>query len=159
MSTIQQCEAEIQVLTVDETFGDLEVSSSRSNYESIHAIEAELCAYRRGSLRIRIDFDKHMIFWKDSRQWNNNFFRSVSPIRMTQFLQALPSTHLLEWHQGNGEDPSETYPACIPSSWLVSVFFEEESIVRFSGQNSYPKEWKRFKDLLESVARIPFCLR
>jgi hypothetical protein len=156
---MQKRETESQVYSMDETLGNRDTDTNTSKYDKILALEAELSAYRRGAIRIRLDFEKHMIFWRDSRQWNNNFFRSVAPNRMAELLRDLPSTHLLEWTVGDGNGASDMYPACIPSSWQVSVFFTDESTMKFIGQDCYPRDWKRFRELLEGVARIPFCLR
>ena len=144
---------------MDETLRDVESDTEMSNYERIRVIEAELSAYRRGAIRMRVDFEKNMIFWNDSRQWNNNFFRSVPPNRMEQLLRDIPSTHLLEWRTGESCGDADTYPSCLPSSWQVTVYLEGEATMKFIGQDCYPKDWKRFRELLEGVARIPFCLR
>ena len=128
-------------------------------YHKIIGVEAELSAYRRGSVRIHIDIEKKLVTWKDSQQWNNNFLRSVSAARLNQFLEDLPSTHLLEWNDRNTPEASCGCTTCIPADWNVSVFFDGIPPIRISGRDTYPAEWRLFRSLVEAIAKNPFCLR
>jgi len=148
------------VAWTDEAFPEADKEAvDNTMYHNIIGLEAELSAYRRGSVCIHIDIEKKMVTWKDSRQWNNNFLRSVPVARLNQFIEDLPSTHLLEWNDRNTPESSCECTTCIPAEWTVSVFFADSPSIRLNGRDTYPAQWRLFRSLVEAVARNPFCLR
>lgn len=159
MSTMQTQETSGILLVIGNSADDQAVDMDTNSYETIICIETELSAYRRGSIRVRIDFEKKIVTWKDSRQWNNNFFRSLSQQSLDQLRNELPQTDLLHWDQNNAEDRDNVSSACAPSDWAVSVYFSDDSILRLSGNNSYPKEWKKYRTMIETITKSHFCLR
>lgn len=131
-----------------------------NSYEDITCIETEISGYRRGCIRVRIDFDKRMVTWRDSLQWNNNFLRSISPDKIQHFRTALPSTHILQWKTITyGPNPQETALCCHPEDWAVTVSFRQNPPARISGSGKLPAEWARLRELIEYITKIPFRLR
>jgi len=130
------------------------------NYNDITSIETEISAYRLGCICVKIDFEKRMVSWKDSHQWNNNFMRSLSDEQVRVCRAQLPGTHILEWQsQYNGPVLKEHSSLCHPADWTVLLTFTDTPSVHFSGTNLYPQDWQVFRNLVESVAKIPYRLR
>jgi len=130
------------------------------NYNDIECIEAELSGYRRGCIRVRIDLDRKMVTWRDSLQWNNNFLRSISPDKIKHFQSLIPATHLLQWKTHyTGLVSQDDITTCHPEDWAVVISFTQRAPVRILGSAQYPSEWRVFRDLIESITKIPFRLR
>jgi len=130
------------------------------NYNDIECIEAELSGYRRGCIRVRIDLDRKIVTWKDSLQWNNNFLRSISPDKIKHFKSLIPATHLLQWKTHyTGLVSQDDITVCHPEDWAVVISFAQRPPVRILGSAQYPSEWRVFRDLIESITKIPFRLR
>lgn len=130
------------------------------NYNDIVCIEAELSGYRRGCLRVSIDLEKKLVTWKDSLQWNNNFLRSISPDKAKQFQLMIPATRLLQWKTHyTGLVTQDDIASCHPADWTVVISFSQNPPVRIIGSRQFPQEWRVFRDLVESITKIPFRLR
>jgi len=130
------------------------------NYNDIACIEAELSGYRRGCIRVRIDLDRKMVTWRDSLQWNNNFLRSISPDKIKHFQSLIPATHLLQWKTHyTGLVSQDDITTCHPEDWAVVISFSQKIPVRILGSAQFPSEWRLFRDLIESITKIPFRLR
>lgn len=131
-----------------------------NNYNDIVCIEAELSGYRRGCIRVRIDFDKKIVTWRDSLQWNNNFLRSISADKINFFKTMMPATHILQWQTHYTSPVSQDNTnVCHPADWAVVISFRQNAPVRILGSMQYPSEWHLFRDLIESMTKIPFRLR
>ncbi len=131
-----------------------------SAYDEIVCIEAELSGYRRGSLRVSIDMDKKLIHWKDSHQWNNNFMRSISTDKMKLLCDKLPTTHILQWSTHyTGLVSQDDIKSCHDADWTVVISFRHKPQMRIVGSNQFPQEWRAFREMIESIAKIPFRLR
>jgi len=131
-----------------------------NDYSDIICIEAELSGYRRGCIRVRVDLNKKMVTWRDSLQWNNNFLRSISADKIQRFQSMIPATHLLQWKMHyNGPVSVENTNVCHPADWAVVISFAQNPPVRILGSRQYPVEWHLFRELIESITKIPFRLR
>ena len=136
------------------------MNAAINNYEDIVCIDAELSGYRRGCIRVKIDFDKKMVTWRDSLQWNNNFLRSISADKIQTFRTLLPNTHILQWKTHyTGLVSQDDANVCHPSDWAVVISFAQRPPLRILGSRQYPSEWHLFRDLIESITKIPFRLR
>jgi len=130
------------------------------SYNDITCIEAELSGYRRGCIRVRIDLDKKMVTWRDSLQWNNNFLRSISPDKLLHFGIMIPATNLLQWKTHyTGLVSQDDIIMCHPADWAVVISFKHNIPIRIVGSSQYPQEWRLFRNLIESITKIPFRLR
>jgi len=130
------------------------------SYNDIVCIEAELSGYRRGCIRVRIDLDKKMVTWRDSLQWNNNFLRSISADNIKRFQTMIPATHVLQWKTHyTGLVSQDDIVSCHPADWVVVVSFAQKPPDRILGSMQFPSEWCIFRELIESITKIPFRLR
>jgi hypothetical protein len=130
------------------------------NYQEIIGMEAELSGYRRSCLRVSIDLNRKIVTWSDSHQWNNNFMRSISPEKMLECREALPGTRILNWpDEFAANADNEDCLSCHLADWTIVLTFLHGSPIRIAGSGRYPQEWPAFRDLIESITKIPFCLR
>jgi hypothetical protein len=128
--------------------------------QEIIGMEAELSGYRRSCLRVSIDLSRKIVTWKDSLQWNNNFMRSISQEKMTDFRRALPGTRILQWPDEYSDHADmEECASCHLTNWTIVLTFLHSSPVRITGTGQYPAEWPAFRDMIESITKVPFCLR
>jgi len=138
----------------------IESVNGMNGYNDIVCIEAELSGYRRGCIRVKIDLDKKIVTWRDSRQWNNNFLRSISADKIKCFFNLIPTTHLLQWKTHyTGLASQDEISSGHPADWAVVISFSQKVPVRIIGCNQFPSEWRLFRDLIESITKIPFRLR
>lgn len=139
---------------------DMLMKLKMSDYRDIVMVEAEISGYRRGCIRVSIDLEKELVIWRDSRQWNNNFLRSISSEKIGHFREALPFTKLLQWtSQLPGQPCEDGAPPAHAVDWAVSVAFREDGRFRIAGRGSFPEKWCLLRDLIEAVTKTPFRLR
>jgi hypothetical protein len=55
----------------------------------------ELTVYRKGSLSCHVDLERGIMTWEESRQWCNNFIRSLSDEQVDETRQILADSGLL----------------------------------------------------------------
>ena len=117
------------------------------------SFECELTAYRKGSLTVRVNLACGTMTWKDSRQWCNNFVRTLTGEQADE-LRALISALV----------PDETTPAAEASpnagdhdSLLMTVCGEETRIVLNRSQLD-PSAWQHLRRSIEKLSRAPFRL-
>ena len=133
-----------------------------NSYEDVISIKAELSAYRKGVLWVKIDLAKRLILWNDSMQWNNNFVRSISPNHMLHMRDLLSSTSFLQWNEITEQDfaePDLDSPGEQKFMWEVDVSFSDGKMKRMGGTKQYPDNWNEFKLMIENISRTPFRLR
>lgn len=139
---------------------ELDLNASVQSYQDIVCIEAELSGYHRSTLHVSIDFDRRIVAWKDSHQWNNNFLRSISLEKTREIRGMIPATRLLQWTTHMDGPVSQSDAAvCRSADWNVTITFGNRLPVRIIGSGQYPCEWPIFRDMIESITKIPFRLR
>ena len=132
------------------------------SYDDIQMIVADLTAYRKSALTVRIDLGERLLHWNDSIHWNNNFVRSLSSDWIRRIRTELPNTHLLCWvEKPTAEEirPSVGYSAPCDAIWQVSLIMNDGREIKLGGICDYPDQWSNFRTLVEGVARLPFRIR
>lgn len=130
------------------------------SYEDVVAIKAELSAYRKGALWVKIDFVKSLILWNDSMQWNNNFVRSISPNLLLLMKNSLNSSLFLQWHEiQENEALASSLSVEQKFMWEVDVSFSDGRTKKMGGTKQYPDNWNEFKHMIENISKTPFRLR
>ena len=132
------------------------------SYDDIRVIVAELTAYRKSALMVRIDLEEKILQWKDSMQWNNNFVRSLSPECVCVIRNTLPLTCLLSWPQNENEDCENvecSSPVSRDVSWQAKVILADGKELKLGARCCYPEQWPEFRSMVETVSRLPFRMR
>ena len=128
-------------------------------YNDVTVILAELSAYRKSALLVRIDLEKQILQWKDYYQWNNNFVRSLSPDNVRLVREKLPLTRLFQWEPGKKNDEVELSDISRDTIWQITVMFSDGNSAKYAGEKIFPEQWAEFRNMIEEIARIPFKVR
>ena len=80
----------------------------------IISVECELTAYRKGVLSVRIQFGPGVLIWKESRQWCNNFVRTLNDEQAGE-LRRLVEACLIQ-----AEDPDGKF-FCEPAEEILLI--------------------------------------
>ena len=132
-----------------------------SKYDDIIAVESEISGYRRTCLQTAVYFDKKMVAWKDSLQWNNNFLRSLSDKHIFRLRKLLEKTEILTWQRRYEGDKGRLNDICPtrPEEWRVKVTFSDDTVFVSDGCCQHPDQWQDFRAFVEDASRTPFRLR
>lgn len=130
-------------------------------YKSIILLEVEISSFNGGGYKVRYDFKRNLISWKDGYIWNNNFMKSLTPLKRELLMEELPKTNLLEWAEGYNKGLVAEYgnPTANPSSWKIRVDFEDGTDLVASRTKNFPKDWSKLKEIIETTTECTFRLR
>lgn len=130
-------------------------------YKAITLLEVEISSFSGGGYKVRYDFARRLISWNDGYMWNNNFMKSLTPAKYDLFVDRLPSTGMIEWMEGYNRGELSKYgnPTANPSSWRISVTFEDGTNLVSSHARNFPKNWGKLKEIVEATTEMCFRLR
>lgn len=80
------------------------------NPDQIRAVSCELSIHRKGCISVHINLEYGTLTWRESRQWCNDFTRSISTrhlMELRQYLKTSPLIRTLLQHAVTA-DPAET---------------------------------------------------
>ena len=80
------------------------------NADHIKALSCELSIHRKGCISVHINLENGILTWRESRQWCNDFTRSISTAYLMELHQYLKTSPLIQQllKQAVLADPSET---------------------------------------------------
>ncbi|MCQ2517032.1 MAG: hypothetical protein MJ094_09295 [Saccharofermentans sp.] len=130
-------------------------------YKSITLLEVEISSFNGGGYKVRYDFKRNLISWKDGYMWNNNFMKSLTPSKLEYLKENLPDTNILEWAEGYNKGLIAEYgnPTANPSSWRIRVDFEDGTDLVSSRTKNFPRDWPKLKAIIEATTECTFRLR
>ncbi|MBR6881301.1 MAG: hypothetical protein IKN14_09525 [Clostridiales bacterium] len=130
-------------------------------YDSIVMLEVEISSFSGGGYKVRYDLSRNLISWNDSYMWNNNFMKSLTATKKELINKALPESGMLEWMEGYNRGETEKYgrPTANPSSWKITVKFEDNTTLVSSHTKNFPKKWNDLKTIIEQTTECTFRLR
>lgn len=117
----------------------------------ILSVECELTAYRKGVLSIRINFEPGTLIWKESRQWCNNFVRTLSDEQSDELRRLVEAAV-------SPEDETDCLDsAAQPEEILLTVNSQDEQRT-FKCDQLDPAGWNQLKRAIEKLSHVPFRL-
>ena len=129
------------------------------SYAEIKILEVEVRSYSDEGYKVRYDFEKRLISWRDFYMWNNNFMKSITDSKMKILSERLPESRLLEWMDdfmsGNVADDKVLKR---PGKWEVIVEFTDKTKIKHSGEEIFPAEWIELRSIIESTTECTFRL-
>lgn len=142
--------------------------------QDLLCVNVELAVYRKGCLSVQLDFQEGIMTWMESRQWCNNFVRSLSDEQIREtigivcksgLLDAVPAAVKtgqgeLEQTAGTGDrQPAGSGEAATgkQGSLQLSLSFAE-SQVELAGDAIDPTAWASLRSQIEKLSRVPFQL-
>ena len=128
------------------------------------SLDFELVTYRKGCLHAYVNLENGYLTWRDSRQWCNNFTRTLSEGQIQTFHQYMDACGLMdqmEPSQSVTEDqacPADslgTSPGQNSSSWLITALAGDQSY-RLGGSGKMPVCAENLRILIEKLCRVSF---
>jgi hypothetical protein len=128
--------------------------------EEIIAIDCELSAYRKGSIAVHLNLQQGYLTWKDSKQWCNNFIRSLTEEQVRSLRDLLSDSEML--NRGallSAEAVFAPEPARANKTTTVqlTVLWPDRQIM-LAGEDLDPEAWKSLCMSIEKLSRVPFRL-
>lgn len=120
-------------------------------YNGIISVECELTAYRKGILSVRINFEPGMLAWKESRQWCNNFVRTLSDEQSEELLSLLKATVSPHEHAEISESLTQSEEV-----ELIVTCPEGQQV--FKSEQLDQAGWNQLRRAIEKLSRVPFRL-
>ena len=129
-------------------------------HEDIIAIDCELSAYRKGSIAVHLNLQQGYLTWKDSRQWCNNFIRSLTEEQVRNMLDLLRDSGLLGL-VGSPVAETASSPETTRSNKIttvqLTVLWPDRQLM-LAGDDLDPAAWKSLCKAIEKLSRVPFRL-
>ncbi len=133
--------------------------SMNMSYDQIKILEVEVRSYSDEGYKVRYDFEKRLISWRDFYMWNNNFMKSLTDSKLEILSKRLPESHILEclenYNKGKA-DPKNTLRR--PGKWEITVEFNDAVRIKCSDADLFPVEWIELRSIIESTTECTFRL-
>ena len=126
------------------------------NGKDIIVFECELTVYRKGSLLVRLNLEQGMMVWKDSRQWCNNFVRTLTDDQVIEFRDLISQILTLAGRMPEVPPEADT-PAGHDEILLLSVC-DVSARIDLVRQQIDTSVWTKLRRAIERLSRIPFRL-
>ena len=125
--------------------------------EEIISLDCELSVYRKGSLSVSLNLKQGLMVWRESRQWCNNFIRSLTGEQVRELrsrIKALGISETLDPDGNMAEDTSvlETRPGL-----KLTAYFADHQ-VSLIGEGIDQPLWTMLRQEIEKLSRVPFRL-
>ena len=123
-----------------------------------------MAVYRKGSLVVSIDLQKKILTWQESRQWCNNFVRSLSEEQVRDTIRILDEIDLHAENTDHGKEGEAASPhapdgmdALAARHLRIAIQFGHSQI-SLDDQEIDPSAWQRLCVQIEKLSRMPFRL-
>lgn len=120
------------------------------------AFECELTVYRRGCLQVRVNLDQGTMIWKDSRQWCNNFVRTLSDEQIDEFSELASLVRQSAIGQPEVQSGADQQPNNF-EALILTIFLTDGRLVLGPSQID-PEAWNKLRRMIEKLSRVPFRL-
>ncbi|SCW64808.1 hypothetical protein SAMN02910456_02352 [Ruminococcaceae bacterium YRB3002] len=131
----------------------------RIAYSEIKVLEIEVRSYADEGYRVRYDFGRGLISWRDYYMWNNNFMKSITDAKMEILSKRLPASRLLEvldtFVKGNY---SEYDILKRHGKWQIVVEFSDGMKISHTEEDIFPVEWIEWRSIVEGTTECTFRL-
>lgn len=128
-------------------------------YGHIKILEIEVRSYADEGYKVRFDFERNLISWRDYYMWNNNFMKSMTDAKRHILDDRLPSSRILECLDSfiNGTEDSLTL-LTRPAKWEITVEFDDKTRMKHCEEENFPSEWIEWRSIIESTTECTFRL-
>lgn len=124
-------------------------SESKRLTGRLNWIDCELSAYRKGFLKVCIDFDRGLMVWKNSHDWCKNFVKALNLEEMNTFRQRID---LADWSAVLDQADGEGKPSW-QNSWRVTYSLDHQSWSCQSDDFSETR-WLTLAKLIEAIGHM-----
>jgi len=121
------------------------------------ALECELSVYRKGSLAVSLDLQQGIMIWRESRQWCNNFIRSLTREQIRELRVLID--HLDFTGCGSvSDDRIDDEEIQIRHSILKLTAVYPECQLTLDDGKMDQQAWRALRQIIEKISRVPFQL-
>ena len=136
------------------------MDADRELYKSIALLEVEIRSFSNEGYKVKYDFRKNLISWRDNYMWNNNFMKSISDSKRDIINKRLPNCGMLEWMRGYNNGLAEKYgrKTSTPGEWEITVVFDDDTRLKAGARQNFPLRWNELKSIIEDTTECTFRL-
>ena len=133
----------------------------KERYDDIAVFEVEIISFTDEGFRVKYDFRRKVLSWRDSYMWNNNFTSLINEEKYNLIKKRLPEIGVLEWMEAYAEGNKDLYgkDTGIQGSWKMKVEFTDKSVIKAGCERNFPKKWEDLRSLIEITTGTSFALR
>ena len=128
-------------------------------YKQIRILEIEVRSFADEGYKVRYDFERNLISWRDYYMWNNNFMKSMTDAKRRIIEEKLPGSRLIEcvdaFMKGTVD---ETDVLDRPAKWEITIEFNDKTKMKHSEEERFPAEWIEWRTMIEATTECTFRL-
>ena len=130
-------------------------------YKDISVLEIEIRSFSNEGYKVKYDFAKNLISWRDNYMWNNNFMKSITDRKREVIDSKLPESGMLEWMEGYNAGDIAKYgrKTSIPGEWEINVTFVDGTRLKSGAVQNFPKKWDNLRIIIEETTECTFRLQ
>lgn len=132
--------------------------------DNVISLDFELAIYRKGCLHAYVNFESGYLTWRDSRQWCNNFTRTLSEEQIQIIRLFIDQCELIDQmtpgpaatdEQVCPADSIGSNPGQSLRSWLIMAQIADRTF-HAGGIADLPPCVENLKNLIEKLCRVSF---
>lgn len=131
---------------------------------ALTSLDFELVIYRKGCLHAYVNLESGYLTWRDSRQWCNNFTRTLNESQIQTFRSHAAACSLIDQMKLTPDGVGE--PACASfdpgtgsghnvSSWMITALADGQTF-RMGGTGTLTECAEKLRLLIERLCRVSF---
>lgn len=134
---------------------------TKKMYEDLAVLEVEIISFTDEGYRVKYDFKRKILSWRDNYMWNNNFTSLINKDKFDLLKTRLPEIGVLEWIMAYKEGDVTKFgkKVAVPGSWKMKAEFKDKTVVSAECSQNFPRKWDELRSLIESTTGTSFTLR
>lgn len=131
---------------------------------NLTSLDFELVTYRKGCLHAYVNLENGYLTWRDSRQWCNNFTRTLNETQIQAFRNHAATSSLIAQMEptpdGADDQACSAFDAGVgsghsTSSWMITALVRGQAF-RMGGAGAMTDCAETLKLLIEKLCRVSF---
>jgi hypothetical protein len=125
--------------------------------EEIISLDCELSVYRKGCLSVSLNLRQGLMVWRESRQWCNNFIRSLTNEQVRALRSRIDALGIAKYDRPDGDMADEASGDGTKTGLKLTAYFADRQ-VSLSGDMIDFSLWIDLRREIEKLSRVPFSL-
>ena len=138
--------------------GNMEV---KEMYDDLAVLEVEIISLTDEGFKVKYDFRRKILSWRDNYMWNNNFTSLINDGKFDLLKEKLPKIGVLEWIKAYSEGDAEKFgrKASVSGMWKMKAEFKDKTVIATGSEEIFPAKWDDLRSLIEMTTGTKFALR
>lgn len=138
--------------------GNMEV---KEMYDDLAVLEVEIISLSDEGYKVKYDFRRKILSWRDNYMWNNNFTSLINDDKYDLLREKLPKIGVLEWirEASEGKDDKSGKKAKVSGFWKMKAEFTDKTVIATGSEQVFPAKWDDLRSLIETTTGTKFALR